>query len=191
MTGENTRIIAGLGNPGERYAWTRHNVGFMVVDLLAREAGSAGWRRESRALVCRVPLEGHETVLVRPLTYMNLSGPAVAEAAERRRAGAGDLVVLLDDLNLPFGRIRIRNLGSGGGHHGLESVIRALGTDEFMRVRLGVGEEDMPEDRADFVLSEFPGARREALDEMIRRAGEAVRAILRDGAAKAMSVYNA
>jgi len=189
MTEDKPCIVVGLGNPGERYARTRHNAGFMTVDLLARGAG--GWRRERRSLICLASLEGRPAVLAKPLTYMNLSGLAVEELRESYEAAPEDFIVALDDTSLEFGRIRIRKRGSAGGHHGLESVIRSLRTDEFIRVRLGVGEEEMPEERAEFVLSDFPRSREEAVEEMVRRAGEAVHSILRDGVEKAMSAYNA
>jgi PTH1 family peptidyl-tRNA hydrolase len=191
MTEDKPCIVVGLGNPGERYARTRHNAGFMAVDLLARDAGTGEWRRERRSLVCRASLEGRAAVLAKPLTFMNLSGLAVEELRESQEAGPEDFIVVLDDTSLEFGRIRIRRRGSAGGHHGLESVIRSLRTDEFIRIRLGIGEEDMPEERAGFVLSDFPRSLEEAVAEMVGRAGEAVRSILRDGVEKAMSACNA
>ena len=184
------RLVAGLGNPGSRYARTRHNAGFMVADALALEAGASPWTIRSRSLVCEARFGGEAVVLAKPLTYVNLSGQAVRLLLEEQGLDPGGLVLVLDDLNLPFGRIRIRSRGSAGGHHGLESVISALGSQEFPRVRLGIAEEVMPADKAEFVLSGFPPADAETLNDMIRRAAAAVRMILSEGVAEAMSVFN-
>lgn len=183
-------VVIGLGNPGNEYARTRHNVGFMALEDLARRAGGR-WRDQGIVRTCSVELDGRSVLLAQPLTYMNRSGEAVhALRSEAERSGR-DLLVIVDDLNLPFGRIRIRERGSAGGHHGLESILNILRTDEIVRIRMGVGEEQMPEDKAAFVLSEFPPERRAGLDEMIIRAGEAVRSILTDGVSKTMSIFNA
>ncbi len=186
-----TRLIIGLGNPGERYAGTRHNVGFLVVDALAREAGANRWSAEARSFVSPATIAGCAVLLAKPLTYMNLSGQAVKLLLSEHGFTLQDTVLVFDDFNLPFGRIRIRQRGAAGGHHGLESVIRAVESEEFLRVRLGIGEDDAPEDKSEFVLSEFPPALKADLNEMIGRAGEAVKMILTDGAARAMSVFNA
>jgi len=180
-----------LGNPGEGYARTRHNAGFLAVDALAREASSGGWEAECQALVCRCMIAGQPVVVAKPLTFMNLSGQAVDLLLERYPVGIEGIVVALDDLNLPFGRIRIRERGSAGGHRGLESVLRAVGTEELVRVRLGIGEEAWAGDVSDFVLSEFPTNRELELTEMVLRARDALKSILAEGVAKAMSVFNA
>ena len=185
------RVIVGLGNPGERYARTRHNAGFLAVDALAREASSGSWEAECQALVCRCMIAGQPVVLAKPLTFMNLSGQAVDLLLERYPVGIEGIIVALDDLNLPFGRIRIRERGSAGGHRGLESVLRAVGTEELVRVRLGIGEEAWAGDVSDFVLSEFPANRELELTEMVLRARDALKSILAEGVAKAMSVFNA
>jgi len=182
------RIIVGLGNPGERYAQTRHNIGFMVLDALAREA-SGNWNTRQQAKICRTDIAGCRVLLVEPLTYMNRSGDAVAALGER--FGCDSLLALLDDLSLPLGRIRVRERGSAGGHHGLESIMEALGTDEIVRVRLGIGEENMPKDKASYVLSDFPLEKQAELDGLITKAGDAVKSILKDGVAKTMSIFNA
>lgn len=186
------RIIVGLGNPGAKYEQTRHNVGFMALDALAREVSGA-WRSRSprlEARTCRTVIAGHPTLLVEPLTYMNGSGDVLPPLLGECGLGAGDVVVLLDDLSLPLGRIRVRARGSAGGHHGLESVMDALGTDEVVRVRLGVGEDDMPKDKVVFVLAEFPPERRAELDDMVTKAGDAVKSILGEGVAKTMTIFN-
>ncbi len=185
------RLVVGLGNPGARYAATRHNAGFMVADELARGAKAGQWTIRCRSMVCETTVEGHAVVLAKPLTYMNLSGHAVELLLAEYGCRKEELILLFDDLNLPFGRIRIRSSGSAGGHRGLESVIAVLGSDVITRIRLGIGEEEIPADKAGFVLSEFPSARETELNEMICRAAEAARVIVSEGVDKAMSVYNA
>jgi len=184
-------MIAGLGNPGARYAHTRHNAGFMVVEDVARRVGAGTWNVEGPVRICRARIAGQPAVLAEPLTFMNASGAAVAWLLSRYGGTSRDLLLISDDFNLPFGRIRIRERGSAGGHNGLESVFRSLGTEEVPRLRLGVGEETLPEDKAEFVLADFPPDRMRDLEEMILKAGDAVDFILREGVSKAMSVYNA
>jgi PTH1 family peptidyl-tRNA hydrolase len=163
----------------------------MVVDSLAKEFARGKWHRDCHALVCNAMLEEIGILLVKPLTFMNRSGEALQSLVEKHRLSIADITLVLDDFNLPFGRIRIRTRGSAGGHNGLESVIRSLGTNEFVRVRLGIGDESMPEDKTDFVLEDFRQAQGKELKEMIVRAGDAVKTILSEGVSKAMSVYNA
>jgi PTH1 family peptidyl-tRNA hydrolase len=189
------RFVVGLGNPGAEYERTRHNVGFMVLDALAREALEVWgtWsspRSHGKARTCRADIAGCRTILVEPLTYMNRSGDILPELLEKYGCAAKDVVVLLDDLSLPLGRLRVRERGSAGGHHGLESILDALDTDDVVRMRLGIGEEDMPKDKADYVLSGFPPEKQAELDDMIARAGSAVRSILSDGVAKTMAIFN-
>jgi PTH1 family peptidyl-tRNA hydrolase len=185
-------IIVGLGNPGSEYEWTRHNVGFLLVDKLSAEAGVAVKRRDCRSLVGNGVLEGRRSKLVKPQTFMNLSGEAVAcliaksEPFEVRKS----LIVISDDLALPFGTIRLRERGSAGGHNGLKSIIQALGTNEFMRLRIGIMPEHPVSDAKKFVLDEFASAERRALKEILERGADAVRSVLRDGIAKSMSLYN-
>ena len=185
-------LIVGLGNPGERYEWTRHNLGFMLVDLLARQAGAQVKRAECRALVGRAELEGRAVELVKPQTYMNLSGESVA-CLLRKRAElkpSSDLVVVSDDIALPFGSIRIRPTGSSGGQKGLKNVISALGTDQFPRLRVGIKPEHPVGDTAAFVLERFPKGQREEVEQILERSAEALRSVIRDGIEKAMSLYN-
>ncbi|MFL6333346.1 MAG: aminoacyl-tRNA hydrolase [Pyrinomonadaceae bacterium] len=185
-------LIVGLGNPGERYEWTRHNLGFMLVDLLARQASAQVKRAECRALVGRAELEGRAVELVKPQTYMNLSGESVA-CLLRKRAElkpASDLFVISDDIALPFGSIRLRPSGSSGGQKGLKNIISALGTDQFPRLRVGIKPEHPVSDTAGFVLERFPKGQRAEVEQILERCAEALRAVIRDGIDKAMSLYN-
>jgi PTH1 family peptidyl-tRNA hydrolase len=185
-------LIVGLGNPGERYELTRHNLGFMLVDRLAREAGCLVKRAECRALVGRCELEGRAAELVKPQTYMNLSGESVACLLSKRRElrPRGDLLVISDDIALPFGSIRLRARGSSGGQKGLKNIIDVLGTDEFMRLRIGIMPDHPVRDTAAFVLERFPKAQQAAVEEVLGRARDALLAVIRDGIEKAMSQYN-
>ena len=187
------RLVVGLGNPGAQYAWTRHNLGFMLIDWLAREAGAQVKRIECRALVGRALIEDERVELVKPQTYMNLSGEAVAclvSKHELQRASPGSLIVISDDLALPFGTIRLRARGSAGGHNGLKSIIAALKTEEFIRLRIGIQPEHPVGDTSRFVLDEFPPGARAEVEKILERSADALRAILRDGIDKAMAQYN-
>jgi peptidyl-tRNA hydrolase, PTH1 family len=185
-------LIVGLGNPGAEYERTRHNLGFMLVDLLAREAGATIKRKDCRALVGRAEIEGERVELVKPQTYMNLSGEAVAclLAKQEAKNPAQSLIVISDDLALPFGTIRLRWRGSAGGHNGLKSIIAATKTDEFMRLRIGIQPEHPLNDTKSFVLDEFTRNERAELDEILQRSAQALRAVLKDGIDKAMAIYN-
>ena len=185
-------LIVGLGNPGSEYERTRHNVGFLLVDKLAVDANVMVKRRECRSLVGSGVIEGQRSKLVKPQTFMNLSGEAVAcLIAKDELAEVGkSLIVISDDLALPFGTIRLRARGSAGGHNGLKSIIATLGTNEFIRLRIGIQPEHPVNDAKKFVLDEFAAAERRALKEILERSAEAVRSVLRDGIAKAMSLYN-
>ena len=185
-------IIVGLGNPGSEYEWTRHNLGFMLIDKLAADAGASVKRRECRSLVGGAVIEGERVKLAKPQTFMNLSGEAVAcLIAKFDSPDAGkSLIIIGDDLALPFGTIRLRARGSAGGHNGLRSIIAALGTNEFIRLRIGIQPEHPVSDAKRFVLDEFPKAEQPAVKEILERGAEAVRAVLRDGIAKAMSMFN-
>lgn len=185
-------LIVGLGNPGAEYEWTRHNLGFMLIDKLAAEAGSGVKRRECRSLVGSAVIEGKRVRLAKPQTFMNLSGDAVAclLAKEGIDDFASSLIVVSDDLALPFGAIRLRERGSAGGHNGLKSIIGALGTNEFMRLRIGIQPDHPVSDAKAFVLDQFRKPQREEVEKILERAAEAVHSVLRDGIRKAMSVYN-
>jgi PTH1 family peptidyl-tRNA hydrolase len=176
----------GLGNPGERYRWTRHNVGFMVVDALAGGSDASVETPGAWRLVAR--LGGRLVTLVKPLTFMNRSGPAVAALLQEAGAGPGDLIAIVDDAALDPGRIRIRAAGGHGGHNGLRSLIEALGSEDFPRVRVGVGAA---EDLAEHVLSPIPERDMLAFRRSVERAAGAVVAVLEDGVEAAMSRFNA
>jgi PTH1 family peptidyl-tRNA hydrolase len=190
--GKRQYLIVGLGNPGKEYQWTRHNLGFMLIDRLSSEAGIKVSRRECQSLVARAEIEGQVAKLVKPQTYMNLSGEAVAcLQAKHHLAELGEnLIVISDDLALPFGKIRIRARGSAGGHNGLKSIIAAIGTNEFTRLRIGIQPEHPISDSKRFVLDSFPSAAKPEVEKIIERSAEALRAILRDGVLKAMTEYN-
>lgn len=185
-------IVLGLGNPGAVYAGTRHNIGFMVADRLAAEAGARFPEHPSREFQAwMVEISDGGPVLAKPATFMNRSGLAAARLAVDREVEAGDMIVVYDDVNLPYGRIRVRPQGSAGGHNGVQSLVEELGTDSFPRVRLGVlgaGRGDIA--LADYVLSEFDREERGRLDGFIDRGAAAVQAILASGIAAAMNEFN-
>lgn len=185
-------LIVGLGNPGAEYEWSRHNLGFMLIDRLAGEAGVTVKRRECRSIVGSASIEGERVRLVKPQTYMNLSGEAVAcmrSKIELEDVGR-QLIVISDDLALPFGTIRLRARGSAGGHNGLKSIIASLGTNEFARLRIGIQPDHPLADTKGFVLDEFPRSQRREVEKVLDRGVEALRCVLRDGMAKAMSLHN-
>lgn len=184
-------LIVGLGNPGSEYERTRHNLGFMLIDKLAGEAGARVTRRQCRSFVGNAVIEGERVKLVKPQTFMNLSGEAVACLMQKDDDEAvKSLIVISDDLALPLGTIRLRARGSAGGHNGLKSIISALGTNEFIRLRIGIQPEHPLSDARRFVLDEFARADRARVDDILERASQALHAVLAEGLAKAMSVYN-
>ena len=185
-------LIVGLGNPGAEFEWSRHNLGFMLIDKLAHDAGIEVKRRECRSLVGRATLAGCEMQLAKPQTYMNLSGEAVAclLAKQQTESPAKSLIVISDDLALPFGKIRIRARGSAGGHNGLKSIVAAIGTDEFIRLRIGIQPDHPVSNAKRFVLDPISRADRAEMEKILERAAAAVGVIVRDGVLKAMSIYN-
>jgi PTH1 family peptidyl-tRNA hydrolase len=184
------RLVVGLGNPGERYRRTRHNIGFMVMDALASRAAMRRWRMEHEAWVTDAVFADERLLLVKPQTYMNRSGAAVAPLLDAYGGGLMDLLVVVDDVALPLTTLRIRSRGSHGGHNGLRSLVDTLGGDEFVRIRLGVRRGDLPEDLADYVLSPFEEEEVLLVQEMVGRAVDAVECILLDGVQAAMNRYN-
>ena len=186
------RLIVGLGNPGAEYEWSRHNLGFMLIDKLAGDAGVELKRRECSALVGRGEIARCEVKLVKPQTYMNLSGESVAclFARHRLQQPGENLVVVSDDLALPFGRFRIRARGSAGGHNGLKSIIASIRTNDFIRLRIGIAPEHPISDSKRFVLDSFPRVARPDVEKVLEQSAEALLAILSDGVLKAMTKYN-
>ena len=190
------RLLVGLGNPGPRYSGTRHNLGFEVVERIAAESG-ARWQASSsaRAEVARGELAGETVMLAKPLTYMNLSGRAVLELTREQGLAAEELVVYIDDIALPLGALRIRERGSPGGHKGLASVLDALGEEGVPRVRLGIRPPELEEgererDLSEFVLERFTVEERPVVEELLKRTVDATETILKDGMARAMSLFN-
>jgi PTH1 family peptidyl-tRNA hydrolase len=183
-------LIVGLGNPGTEYAATRHNLGFMLIDKLAGDEGIVVKRRECSSLVGQGEVEGEVTKLAKPQTFMNLSGHAVSCLLAKYDAAVARLVVISDDLALPLGTIRIRERGSAGGHNGLKSIIAEIGTDEFIRLRIGIQPEHPISDAKRFVLDQFSATERPIVEETIAKSVQAVRTIIRDGVLKAMTEFN-
>jgi peptidyl-tRNA hydrolase, PTH1 family len=184
------KVIVGLGNPGTQYDWTPHNIGFLAIDAIAERAGIRVTRPESKSHVGLGKLAGQDVVLAKPQTFMNLSGGAVRMLLERYECGPEDLIVLSDEAMLPWGMLRIRERGSAGGHNGLNSIIGSLGTNEFIRIRLGVQPEHPLGDKSDHVLGVMRKPEREIAAQMAVETAEAVEMILTDGVGKAMTRFN-
>jgi peptidyl-tRNA hydrolase, PTH1 family len=183
-------LIVGLGNPGASYERTRHNLGFMLVDRLAKEAQTQVKRDECRSLVGRGEIENQKAELVKPQTFMNLSGEAVSCLLRKPDRIIERLVVISDDLALPFGKIRLRPSGSHGGHNGLRSIIDCLGTNEFMRLRIGIMPEHPVSNTKNFVLENFSKDESAEVERVLEKSGDAIRSIVRDGIDRAMAEFN-
>ena len=183
------RLIVGLGNPGPEYEWTPHNMGFLAVDALAGRAGIRVTRPEGKSYAGHGELAGHDVVLAKPQTMMNLSGVAVRMLLERYECTPADVIVLVDEVQLPWGMIRVNENGSAGTHNGMKSVVRAIGMD-FIRVRMGVGPEKIWGDLADYVLCSMGRAERESAAQVAEECAAAVETILAEGIGKAMSRFN-
>ena len=184
------RLVVGLGNPGEKYRRTRHNVGFMVVDALAAESGGAHWYEEADALVTEIEEGGQPLLLVKPQTFMNRSGMAVADLVAAHGAAPSDVLVVVDDVAIELGTLRIRERGGHGGHNGLRSIIDSLESEDFPRLRIGVRRGEVAGDLADYVLAPFPDEDVLIVQEVVGTAVEALAWALREGTASAMSRYN-
>jgi PTH1 family peptidyl-tRNA hydrolase len=185
------RLIVGLGNPGIAYQFTLHNLGFLVVDRLAERHGARISNRRDRALTGKAVIAGEEVLLAKPETYMNLSGLSVRELVEDFQADpARDLVVIHDELDLPFGSLRVRKKGGAAGNHGMESVIGALGTQEFTRIRIGISPGHKVGDGAHYVLSPIKKSQYGEIDRVLDRAAEAVEVIVKEGVDAAMNRFN-
>jgi peptidyl-tRNA hydrolase, PTH1 family len=184
------KLVVGLGNPGYEYYLTPHNLGFMAVDCFAETCGIEINRPEGQALTARTCVDDKEVILAKPQTYMNLSGLSVGRLISRYRISLENLLVLVDDVTIPLGTLRIRGRGSAGGHNGLKSIIGATGSDRFARIRLGVGAEHPLHDFVAYVLGRLRDADLETVAEMVDRAAQAVHTVLREGLGPAMNRYN-
>ena len=189
------KLIVGLGNPGIEYQFTPHNAGFLAVDRIAERSGVQLATRRCKALTASARLAGHEVILAKPETFMNLSGNSVAALLEEYGLSAGDMIVLYDDLALPLGTIRIRERGSSGGHNGVKSISGVLGAEEWLRIRIGVGKqtpagEPVNAGGKDYLLSPMRKRELAELDEVLDRAAQAVEAVLGRGALAAMNEFN-
>jgi len=185
------KLIVGLGNPGRRYRGTRHNVGWDVIARLAARAGIRVNEDEGFAEVGRGAIGTSRVLLARPHTYMNVSGEAVRDLRRRHRLRPEDILIIVDDIDLPLGRLRLRAAGSAGGHNGLKSIIDALGTTEFPRLRVGIGRPPRGVDPADFVLTRFTAEEQPMVGEALERAADAVETAVTEGLPAAMNRVNA
>ena len=184
-------VIVGIGNPDKKYEHTRHNIGFDVVDALAAKYNIDIKDKKHKALCGTGVIEGMKVLLVKPQTYMNLSGESVADVVNFYKIDPEeDMIVIFDDISLEPGRIRIRKKGSAGGHNGIKNIIAMTGTSGFKRIKVGVGEKPQGWDLADHVLSRFPDSERKLVDEAIREAADAVEKIIAQGPDAAMNEYN-
>lgn len=184
-------IIAGLGNPGSKYEMTRHNAGFLAIDMLAMKQNKEIKRLKFHALTCDAEIEGKKCLLMKPQTFMNNSGEAIGEAAKFYKIPPQNIIVLSDDISLDVGKIRIRRKGSAGGHNGLKSIIAHLGSEDFPRVKIGVGKKpNAYMDLADWVLGRFPKELEPQLKEALENADGAISLIVQDKFDRAMNLYN-
>jgi PTH1 family peptidyl-tRNA hydrolase len=183
-------LVAGLGNPGEEYALTPHNLGFLAVDRLAEQHGIRVTRRDSKALVGVGEIDGREVMLAKPQTFMNLSGTSLAPLMEKHGIELGQFVVVYDELDLPWRALRIKPKGSAAGHNGMKSVIQSLKTDEIVRVRLGIHPGHSIRNGAEFVLAPIKRSQIAELDEFVGFAADAVRSIIAEGVEKSMTRFN-
>lgn len=188
---ETNWLIVGLGNPGPQYERTRHNLGFMVVDTLARDAQTQVKREECRALIGRAEIENQRAELVKPQTFMNLSGESLNCLLKKPDRAVAKLIVISDDLALPLGTIRLRPKGSHGGHNGLRSIIDCLGTQEFMRLRIGMQPGHPLSNTKNFVLENFAKGEVATVEKVLEKSADAIRAVLADGIENAMARWNA
>ena len=184
-------LIVGLGNPGPKYEFTRHNAGFLCMDLLAQQLGVKIDRIKFKSVVADVAIEGSRCILMKPQTFMNNSGEAVRDAANFYKIPPEHIIILFDDISLPPGKLRIRRKGSDGGHNGIKSILYLLGSDQFPRIKLGVGAKPRPDyDLADWVLSTFQKDELSRMKEAMEKACEAVPLLVREDTDRAMNLYN-
>ncbi len=190
MAGDFEKLVVGLGNPGKEYEYTAHNLGFLVLDRLAERNGIKIGRKESMALIGQGSVAGKRVMLAKPQTFMNVSGESVKGLLVKHEIVPGDLILIYDELDLPWRSLRIRPQGSAAGHKGVDSVIRTAGTDDFPRVRLGIHGGRREKDGAQIVLAKLTRAHKQELDELLDYASEAVESIIAEGVAKSMAKFN-
>jgi PTH1 family peptidyl-tRNA hydrolase len=183
-------LVVGLGNPGDEYANTPHNLGFRVIDLLAERHAIRASRKDSRALVGVGEISGHRVMLAKPQTYMNLSGTPVAALMTKHELTPADLILVYDELDLPWYEMRIKPRGSAAGHNGVKSVIAELGTNEFTRVRLGVNPGHKVQDGAEYLLAPVKRSQQKETEDLVGRGADAVASIIAEGVEKSMTIYN-
>lgn len=184
-------IIVGLGNPGKEYENTRHNIGFQTVDRLAETWGISLLEKKHKAMIGKGVIDGQKVILAKPMTYMNLSGESVRELVDYYKVDeTAQLIIISDDISLPPGQLRIRKKGSAGGHNGLKNIIQHLGHDEFIRLKMGVGEKPAGYDLKDYVLGHFTGDEKKQMQEAAGRGAEAIRRIMEQGPDAAMNEFN-
>lgn len=184
------KLIVGLGNPGKEYEGTRHNCGFMVIDDLANKLNTEINQSKFKGLYSKVKYHGEDVILLKPQTYMNLSGESVIAAMNFFKLDQDDIIVIYDDLDMPVGKLRLRKTGSAGGHNGIKNIIAQLGTQNFYRIKVGVGAKPKGWDLADYVLGRFSSKEREVVDAAIQDAADAVEMIIEKGIDAAMNHYN-
>jgi len=184
------KLIAGLGNPTKEYDGTRHNAGFEVIDYIAGKLGVSVKEKKHKGLIACGVFNGEKILLLKPQTYMNLSGESIRAAADFYKLELEDIVVISDDITLPLGQLRIRLKGSAGGHNGLKNIILHLGSDDFARVKVGVGEEERKGELRDYVLGHFSKDEKDIIAEEIKKAGEAALMLATGSREEAMNLYN-
>lgn len=184
-------VIAGLGNPGKQYDNTRHNIGFMTIDRLAEQENIDILEKKHKAVIGKGTIAGQKCILAKPQTFMNLSGESVRELVDYYKVDeTAELIVISDDISLDVGQLRIRKKGSAGGHNGLKNIIAHLGHEQFIRIKMGVGEKPKGWDLADYVLGHFSAPEAKVMEEASERAADAIRTIITDGADAAMNRFN-
>jgi len=187
---ENMKVIIGLGNPGSKYDNTRHNVGFDVIDYISQQYNISINKVKFKAIIGEGTIEGQRVILVKPQTYMNLSGESVREIIEWYKIPVGNIIIVFDDIDLNMGKIRVRPKGSSGSHNGMKSVIYQIQNDNFPRIRIGIGRPPEGWDLADYVLSKFGAEDKKIMDESVKNAAKAVASIIKSGADAAMNTFN-
>ena len=183
-------LIVGLGNPGSEYEKTRHNIGFMVVDQMAQDASASFKKGRNAAVETNVNIAGHSVILAKPLTFMNNSGSAVAGLMNYYEINIDRLLVIMDEVELPFGRLRVRKQGGSAGHNGMKSIIQHINSQEFARLRIGIGTEYAKKDMSKFVLSNFSRNEQQELDLIVGKSVDVVHSFIRDGIDRTMNAFN-